>query len=295
MGQGPATSRRRLGAELKRFRDEAGLTLEQAAEALECSTSKISRLENGKGLPKQRDVRDLIRLYGKQAEGSLERLLRWARDGARAGWWQEYTSLLSSVPFVFDAADRYAALESDASVVKSFDMAAFHGLLHSADYARFILDAVLPTNSQAEVESLVDFRMRRQEALLRDERPLRLHQIVDESIMIRLIADDPAIARTQIEYVLYRINNAAVTFQVLPLRAGFQRAIQGTFNVVEFDDSVDQDVIVMETHAGLSYLEGDFDVDTFKEVFDAVAAASTPPRQSEEMLRDWLRDLPESG
>jgi transcriptional regulator with XRE-family HTH domain len=187
MPQGPAIPRRRLGAELRRLREDVGLSLEQAAAALECSTSKISRLETGKGLPKQRDVRDLVRLYGKTAEGDLERLLRWAREGARAGWWQEYTPLLSQATFVFDGVDRYVALESGASRLTCFDNAAFHGLLQAPDYARTIIRTLLPDYTAEEIEKMVEFRLRRQDFLHRPDGPLRLDTVVDEAVFRRFV------------------------------------------------------------------------------------------------------------
>lgn len=288
MSQGPTTSRRRLGAELRRLRDEAGMTLEQAAEALECSVSKISRLETGKGLPKQRDVRDLTRLYGKDAEAGLERLLRMARDGSRAGWWQEYTPLLTAEPFVFDGADRYAALESEASSIRVFDMSAFHGLLQAPCYARLILEAVLPHHSGSELDSLIDFRMKRQEVLEREDSPLRLHQIIDESVVHRLVEMGPEVAATQLEHVLGTMESDTVTIQVLPFSVGFVRALQGPFALLEFDDSVDQDVVFVETHAGASYLEGDFGVETFKGVFERTQSKALGRTGTEKILRNAL-------
>jgi transcriptional regulator with XRE-family HTH domain len=278
-------SRRRLGAELRRLREGAGMTLEQAANALECSMSKISRLETGKGLPKQRDVRDLARLYGKEAERSLERLLRLAREGARAGWWQEYTRLLAPEPFVFDGADRYAALESDASAIMSFDVSAFHGLLQAPEYAQAIVEEMLPQHSRSEIARLVEFRTRRQSVLRRSEAPLHLNQVVDEGVLRRLVAGNKKVARIQLEHVLAQVEAANITVQVLPFSAGFLRALQGPFAVIEFAESIDQDVVFVETHAGSSYLEGDFGVETFKSVFDRARALALSPNDTEALLR----------
>lgn len=287
--QGPAVPRRRLGAELRRLRDEAGLTLDQAAESLECSTSKISRLETGKGLPKQRDVRDLVRLYGKQAEGSLERLLRLARDGARAGWWQEYTADLPSGSFVFDGVDRYVALESDATRLMCFDAPCFHGLLQTPEYARSIISTVLPDHTDAEVDRLVEFRMRRQEALWRTDSPLKVDAVVDE-VTFRRVVGDSSIMAAQLEHLSRLVNDADVSIQVLPLNAGFIRASGGAFIVLEFEESVDQDVAFVESPAGASYLEGDFGVETFKGIFAEARERSLGTLESEE----WIRSVGES-
>ncbi|GAA1870871.1 helix-turn-helix transcriptional regulator [Pseudonocardia ailaonensis] len=269
-------SRRRLGNELKQLRDDAGLTLDQAADALECSSSKVSRLETGKGLPKQRDIRDLVRLY--KAEASLDRLLRLARAGATAGWWQQYTPILTSEPFVLDGADRYAALEFDATRITCFDGAVFHGLLQCPDYARLILERAAAHLDAGEMAQLLEFRSRRQESLSRSESPLELYQVIDESVLVRLVRGHRELARRQIEFVLREMERSNVEVGLLPFDAGFMRATQGSFAVIEFADSRDQDVVVVESHAGVSYLDGDFGVETYKAVFEdtrQVALTST--------------------
>lgn len=291
MSQGPTTSRRRLGAELRRLREEAGMTLEQAGSALECSVSKISRLETGKGLPKQRDVRDLVRLYGKEAEQSLERLLRWARDGARSGWWQEYTPLLTAEPFVFDGVDRYVALESDASTIRCFDMSAFHGLLQQADYARMILDEALPVHSKSEIDRLLEFRMRRQEVLSRNEAPLRVESVIDQCVIDRLMGADSRIARKQLAHVVELAELSNISIQILPYSSGFVRACQGSFLVLEFAESLDQDVVFVENQAGTSYLEGDFGVETFRTIFEGARSKAIGELESRDLLVSALARL----
>lgn len=288
--QGPAVPRRRLGAELRRLREEAGLNLEQAARALECSTSKISRLETGQGLPKQRDVRDLVRLYGKEADGVLERLLRLARDGARAGWWQEYTAVLTPATFTFGNVDRFVALESDASRMLCFDAPCFHGLLQTADYARALLDTVLPEYAPEEVEKLVELRLRRQECLRRSENPLRLRSIVDESVFRRQVGGAD-VMRRQLRHLLELMEMANVSMQVLPFDAGFIRASAGAFNVLEFDESDDQDVVFVESPAGVALLEADFGVEAFKVMFADAQSRALGQLESEDRVRDALLAL----
>jgi transcriptional regulator with XRE-family HTH domain len=285
MSQGPTTARLRLGAELKAFRDGAGLTLEQAAKALECSPSKISRLETGKGLPRQRDVRDLLRLYGKDAEASLDRLLRLAKRGAQPGWWQDYTTLLTADPFFFEGADRYVALESDASWLNSYEVPAVHGLVQTREYAATVLEKALPHYSADERRSLVDFRMKRQAVLFRDESPLQLSLVIDEYVFARPIGG-PATIRAQCERLLELGDMANVSIQVLPFSAGFSRVtVEGQFLVLGFEDSVDQDVVFVESAANTAYLADDFGVERFKRMFEEVRDQALEPERS----RDWLR------
>jgi transcriptional regulator with XRE-family HTH domain len=266
VAQGPTTARLRLGADLRRLREHAGLTLEQASMSLECSTSKISRLETGKGLPRQRDIRDLLRLYGKDAERSLDRLLMLARQGAKAGWWQEYTSLLPTEPFVFDGTDRYVALESEADWLESYDVQAVHGLVQSAEYADRVLRGALPHHSDAERRSLLEFRMRRQEVLTRSDAPLRLSLIIDEFAFRRHLGDVGIMIRES-SHLCDLGQRSNISLRLLPFVSGFSRATAGgQFAVLGFDDWDDQDVVFIEGAAN-SFLADDFGVETFKQMF----------------------------
>jgi transcriptional regulator with XRE-family HTH domain len=280
---------------LRRLREEAGLNLEQAARVLECSTSKISRLETGQGLPKQRDVRDLARLYGKSAEQELDRLLRWAREGAREGWWQEYTKGLGGAePFMLDGIDRYIGLEADASSIDAFAQPCVFGLLQTAGYARAILSGALPTHSPEEVESLVELRMRRQDVLSREEQPLVLHVVLDEGALRRRVGND-SIMEEQILHLVDRSAWTNIVVQVLPFSAGFTRASAGSFTVIKFADSVDQDVVFVESQSGPAYLDGDFGVETYARTFDDVSQRALGPIETEEWLVDLAASLTLKG
>ena len=115
VASGPAGPRRRLGAELRRLRTVQGLHLDEVAGQLRCSTSKISRLETGKGVPKASDVRALIRLYEVVSDAEQEMLLRLVRESRSEGWWQSYTDGVAPDRFVLDVQARYTALETEAS------------------------------------------------------------------------------------------------------------------------------------------------------------------------------------
>src|SRR6185312_10463354 len=121
--RGPVVPRRRLGAELRALREQAGLTIEDVATELECSVSKISRLETGKGIPKGRDVRDLLERYEVRDQARRDRMMRWAREGQRQGWWHNFSDVLApdpEDPLLADDLERYVGYEQDASEVRSF-------------------------------------------------------------------------------------------------------------------------------------------------------------------------------
>ena len=129
VASGPVGPRRRLGAELRRLRTSAGLHLDQVAAQLDCSTSKVSRLETGKGIPKPADVRQLITIYGVAAETERDMLMRLVRESRTEGWWESYTDGVAPERFFLDGLEHYTALETEAVALQSFDFGGLHGLL----------------------------------------------------------------------------------------------------------------------------------------------------------------------
>ena len=150
-----------------------------------CSTSKISRLETGKGVPKVPDVSELLRIYG--ADSDLERalLLRLVHDGREHGWWETYTEGVQPERHFLDWPSRYTSLENDARTVRCFDLTIVHGLLQTEDYMRAVLREWLAHHSDDEIERLVALRLRRQEALLRPRNPVEFVEVLDEVVLRR--------------------------------------------------------------------------------------------------------------
>ena len=118
---------------------EGGAHLDEVAERMTCSTSKISRLETGKGVPKVADVRELMRIYDVASDTERDMLLRLVHDGREHGWWESYTDGVQPERFILDMPGRYASLETDARAVRSFDLTVMHGLLHTEAYSRAVL------------------------------------------------------------------------------------------------------------------------------------------------------------
>jgi transcriptional regulator with XRE-family HTH domain len=283
--------RRRLGAELRTLRDRTGLTIEDVAKELECSISKISRLETGQGIPKSRDVRDLLDRYGVTDQAHRDRLMRWVRDGQRQGWWHDYSDVLApdpEDPLVPDNLSRFVALEQDASEVRSFETTVVPGLLQTEDYAR----AVLSTTSTADREAtdrLVELRMRRQDRLYADEDPLTVHMVLDEALLRRPIGGEQ-VMRAQLKRLLADAQRPNITIQVLPLSIGAHRAMDGSFVVLAFPDSDDNDLVYVEGHLGDLYLEKEHDVEVYEQIFDALVDLCLSAEQSVTFVGKFLLD-----
>jgi transcriptional regulator with XRE-family HTH domain len=289
-GRGPAGSRRRLGAELRRLRTKAGLHLDQVAERVPCSTSKISRLETGKGSPKAADVQRLMDIYGVGSGAESEMLLRLVRDSRGHGWWERYTDGVTPERFVLDDSNRYTALEDDATAVRTFSIVAVHGLVQTAAYARAVIGALLPHHPAAEIEQLVTLRLKRQEALTRAVDPLRYSAVVDESVLCRVVGG-PEVMREQLQHLLRVVELPAVELRILPFTAGMHRAHAGRFTILEFPDAVGPPVVYVEGPAGDSYLEAEADVAVYQDVLADAAGRALDPAASADLVARYLHDL----
>lgn len=289
--RGPVVPRRRLGAELRTLRDRAGLTIEEVAKELECSVSKVSRLETGQGIPKGRDIRDLLDRYGVTDQAYRDRLMRWVREGQRQGWWHNFSDVLApdpEDPLLPDNLSRYVALEQDASEVRAFEITVVHGLLQTEDYARAALTTLSTADSDA-TNRLVELRMRRQDRLYTDEDPLKIHVILDEGALRRLVGGKQ-VMRTQLKRLVDDAQRPNITIQVLPFSVGMHPATSGPFGVLAFPGSDDNDLVYVEGHLGDVYLEKEHDVDVYEQMFDRLVDMSMTAERSVEFITTALPD-----
>jgi transcriptional regulator with XRE-family HTH domain len=287
--RGPVVPRRRLGAELRTLREHAGLTLEEVAQGLECSVSKVSRLETGQGIPYRRDVRDLLDRYGITDQAHRDRLMRWVRDGNRQGWWDDFVLAPDPEnPLLPDNLSRYVALEQDASEVRSFEAIVLHGLLQTEDYARALLNTLSTADKEA-TDRLVELRMRRQRRLRADEDPLIVHTVLDEAVLYRPVGG-PKVMRGQLKRLLADSQRPNITLQILPFSIGAHRSVSGSFVMLAFADTDDNDLVYIEGHVGDLYLEKERDVEVYEQIFDVLVGQCLSVEQSAALVAQRLQD-----
>src|SRR6266700_7965583 len=166
MTDAPPVRRRLLGAALRRFREQAGFNLEDAAQILECDRSKISRIETGQRGVRPKELRELLDEYGVD-ELRRNALVAIARQARQSGWWQSYSHFLD------DAYQDYIGLEATAATIWTYEAQLVPGLLQTEAYARAIATASLVNESQEEHEQFVAVRLTRQQLLTRDDDPLQ--------------------------------------------------------------------------------------------------------------------------
>ena len=267
MAHSPVVTRRRLGGELRRLRTVSKKTIEQAAEELECSPAKISRLETGRGVPKQRDVRDLLRLYGVNAnELVYEEMLELASEGQSQGWWNDFKDLDDDkLP---EHIGRYIALEQGASILQGYEGDLVHGLLQTEAYADAAIRELSPTTSAEDRARMVELRMQRQEVLSRSPDPLDLRVILGEAALMRPVGGG-TVMRDQLYALRDKIlSHGNVKVRIMALRSGIYLGMGSPFSTIHFTSAEDQDVVYLEGHAGATYLEKPTDVYSYTKIVD---------------------------
>lgn len=280
--QGPLLPRRRLGTELRRLRGVR--TLDDVASETLISTSKLSRLENGQGVPQPRDIRDLIACYEADRTTS-DRLRRWMNEGRRQAWWKEFSDVLT------DSVDVFLDYESGASVIRIYTSQVLPALLQTEAYAAQVVRNIAPHLSRDEIAKLVEVRLRRQQILLAEE-PTRLLSVVDEAAIRRAAATgSPAEARAQLSHLWEISRRKNVSLRVLPLDAGLHPGVMGTFTVFQFSDDIDRDVVNVEYLNGDRYLEEQSSVLTYLRLFDAIAPRALDNTESRELLTQLIAPM----
>ena len=167
--------------------------------------------------------------------------------------------------------------------LRAFDLSVLHGLLQTEDYARAVLVGQLPHHTRHEIDQLVELRMRRQEALHLPV-PLRLDVVVDESVLVRLVGGR-AVMEAQMRRLMELMELPTVSIRIFPFAAGVERAHMGHFILLEIPNDLGSDLVYTEGHAGETFLEGESDVDLYRDVFDDVLAHSLDQGASREVVR----------
>jgi transcriptional regulator with XRE-family HTH domain len=269
--QNTVLRRRELGALLRRLRTEKGMTIEQVADALLCSLSKVSRLETGQRGAGARDIRDLCNLY-EVDDAQRQNLTRLAREGRGQAWWQPY-----GLPY-----ETYVGLEAAATRICDYEPGVFPGLLQIPDYARVIHETAVPKLSSAVIEQRIEVRQVRQAILTREEPlPPRLEAIVDEAILHRPIGSAQVMA-AQIERVIEACKLPNVSVRVLPFAAGAHPALDSTFIMMDFAEA--PAVVYVEGLVGHLYVQGAQDVQRYRQVFELLRAVALDEQKSLELM-----------
>jgi uncharacterized protein DUF5753/helix-turn-helix protein len=277
---GPTVLRMVVGSQLRGMREAAGISPDQAGYEIRASRSKISRLEHGRVGFKERDVADLLTLYGVTDEQQRARMLQLSRQANNQGWWAKYDDVL---PGWFET---YVGLEQATSLIRTYELQFIPGLFQTAEYARAVTMLGHRGAPSEEIERRVGLRLKRQEVLTGPEP--RVWAVIDESALRRPLGGREAM-RAQLRHLIEVAALPHVTLQVMPFERGGHSAAGGSFSILRFDEADLPDIVYIEQLTGALYLDTRDEVDHYHEVMNSLSIEAETPVESEKLLRKIIR------
>ncbi|CQR59939.1 helix-turn-helix domain-containing protein [Streptomyces leeuwenhoekii] len=271
-----------VGVQLAGFREDAGLSQEQAARRLGFSPAKLSRIESGKGRrpPAEKDVRALLELYGTDPY-EVSVLLKLLQRAGEPGWWQRYDKRLMPEWF-----ERLVGLQEAAVTIRTFEIQYVPGLLQTADYARAVVERGLPNASAGEVQRRVELRMRRTQLLSRADAP-QLWAVIDESVLLRILGSHE-VMREQLAHLIAMAALPNVTLQIVPLNVTNASAPAIPVTYLRFGGLDLPDVVYLEHIRSANFLEDRDETEEYRLVLDRLADEALTPRASLDLLRTTM-------
>jgi Domain of unknown function (DUF5753)/Helix-turn-helix domain len=269
-----------LGGQLRRMREQAGISRADAGWQIRASESKVSRMELGRVGFKERDVSDLLELYGMQDETERFRLMELARAANNPGWWSRYGDVM---PTWFT---NYVGLEVAATLIRTYEVMFVPGLMQTEEYARAVVQmgkAYLPAE---EIEQRVALRVTRQQILNRAN-PARLWVVIDESVLRRPVGGED-IMRAQIEHLMKWAQQPNITLQIMPFKSVGYPGAGGAFSILRFPEGDLPDIVYIEHAASALYLDKLEEVDEYVAIMEALTIAAAPVSQTETLLKEAL-------
>ncbi|MBD2895254.1 hypothetical protein amrb99_41880 [Actinomadura sp. RB99] len=280
---GPTVLRILLGAQLRRLREDRGISTEQAGYEIRGSHSKISRMELGRVGFKERDVSDLLTLYGVNDPAERAPLLELAKEANTPGWWHRYGDVL---PSWFEV---YLGLEEAASLLRTYELQFVPGLLQTEDYAHAVVRLGYSDASDEEVERRVQLRTTRQRRFTSPGAPT-LWAVLDEAVVRRPLGGRD-VMRRQLQHLIAMSELPNVTLQIVPFGAGGHAAAGGPFTILRFAEPGLSDVVYLEQLTSALYLDKPTDVDTYMRAMNNLCITAARPDDTGRLLTGILKEL----
>ncbi|GAB3847809.1 helix-turn-helix domain-containing protein [Dactylosporangium cerinum] len=276
--EGPTLRRRRLAAELKKSREEAGFTQESVSRHFEWHSAKVTRIENARVPVTARDVNDLLTLYGVQDVDYREALLALARQGKQRTWWTDYRDVMRPGNFV--------GMEADASITRVWEPIVLPGLLQSEAYMRALIGTGRRHDRKETIERRVALRRMRQ-ARLTAPSPLQLVALIDESVIHRVVGG-PSVMQEQRRKLIDVAALPNVSMRIVPYGAGEHPFMGGSVALLEFPDVAHLDVIYLEGLAGDYYEEQPAEVKRYRDEFERLRSRALSESSSISLIERLL-------
>lgn len=280
---GPTTLRVMIGSNLRRLREAADISREDAGEEIRGSASKISRVELGRVSFRLRDVRDLMIMYGVTDESEIERYVEMARQANQPSKWQRYNDFLP------DWFSNYLDMEGAASMIRTYEVQLVPGLLQSEAYARAVMMLGYGHTPLTEIDKRIDVRMKRQEILDREEKRPELWAVIDEAALHRPFGG-ANVMHGQIKALIDFCDKPNVRVQIVPFTAGAHSGAGAPFTWLRFAYEELSDVIYLEHLTGGLYLERDNEIDAYQAAMEHLCVQATQPHKTQDFLKKILDD-----
>jgi transcriptional regulator with XRE-family HTH domain len=282
-GQAPTVLRVILGKRLQALREQAGLSFEQAARALDVNHATVRRMEKAEVGLKIPYVEKLLRTYGVTDPVEADGFVALARKGNEPGWWHRYRDVLP------DWFSGFVSLEAEATVIRAYEPHYVPGLLQTKDYARAVLRAGRPGASDQEIERNLAVRMERQ-VLFRSRGAPMLWAVMDETVLRRPIGGQD-VMRSQIAALAEACAEPNVRLQIMPFVGGPHPAMYGPFHIFRLQVRELPDFVYLESLVGAVYLDQVNDVSVFLEALDRMGAAAAPADGTEAILHRLSEEI----
>jgi Domain of unknown function (DUF5753)/Helix-turn-helix domain len=279
---GPTALRIVLGTQLRRLREARSITAAAAGHAIRASHAKISRMELGRVGLRDRDVADLLTLYGVTDEQERRAFLTLVRRANVPGWWHQYSDIVASW---FEI---YLGLEQASSVIRTYQPQLVPGLLQTQDVARGVIELGHPRPSNEDLERRVSLRMARQEILTQPAAP-QFWAVIEEASLWRL--DGRSVMREQIDHLITMAELPNVALQVIPIHSGAHVALGGPFTILRFSDPDLPDIVYLEQLSSALYLDKGDDVQHYRAIMDRLCLQSKAPAETISFLSNLRKEL----
>ncbi len=276
-GSGPTVLRILLGTQLRRLRENKAITREDAGWEIRASGSKISRMELGRVSFKERDVADLLTLYGVTEANEREALLSLARQANNPGWWHHFGDIL---PVWFQS---YLGLEAAATLIRTYEIQFVPGLLQTPEYARAVIMLGHAGANADEIDRRVELRRQRQQVLNRPVPP-QLWAVIDEAVLRRPIGGVD-VMKAQIEALIQASKQPNIRLQIIPFLSGGHAAAGGSFTILRFAEPDLPDIVYLEQLTSAVYLDKRVDVEDYVMIMERITVQAETPDRSAEILR----------
>ncbi|WP_205325901.1 helix-turn-helix transcriptional regulator [Glycomyces sp. YM15] len=280
---GTTTLRVMIGSKLRQLRQDADISREEAAYEIRADATKISRVELGRVSFRLRDVRDLMVMYGVTDEDEIERVVEMAREANRPSKWKRYNDFLP------DWFSNYLEMEGAASMIRTYEVQVFPGLLQNEGYARAVMMLGYGHTPLTEIDKRIEVRLKRQEILDRSEKRPELWAVIDEAALHRPFGGR-GVMRSQIQTLIDFCDKPNVRIQIVPFSAGAHSGAGAPFTWLRFAYEELSDVIYLEHLTGGLYLERDNEIDAYQAAMEHLCVQATQPHKTQDFLSEILRE-----